>query len=65
MGNDYSKPTRKDSNELSLILQGLKGWNRGKVERCTEYGNQQMWVKSTQQAIAERVEDLGGDFEPL
>lgn len=65
LGNDYSKPTRKDSNELSLILQSLKGWNRGKVERTLDYGNQQMWEKSTQQKIAERVEELGGDFEPL
>ena len=58
LGNEFSKPTRKDSNELTLILQSLKGWSKGKVERSQEYGNQQYWHKSVEQIIKEKTENL-------
>jgi predicted P-loop ATPase len=58
LGNEFSKPTRKDSNELSLILQMMKGWSKGKIERSQEYGNQQYWFKSQEQILAENTENL-------
>lgn len=58
LGNDYTKPTRKDSNELTLILQMMKGWSKGKVERSQEFGNQQYWRKSDAQVVAEKTNDL-------
>lgn len=45
LGNDFSKPTRRESNELTLILQSIGGWERGKVERHTEFGNQMFWYR--------------------
>jgi predicted P-loop ATPase len=65
LNNDHSKPTRKDSNEISLILQSLKGWSKGKVERSQEYGNQQYWVKSKEQSLKEKFEDLPDTFDIL
>ena len=44
--NDFSKPTRKDSNELALILQSLGGWERGKVEHTNTFGNQLYWYRT-------------------
>jgi predicted P-loop ATPase len=43
--NDFSKPTRRESNEITLILQSIGGWERGKIERHNEFGNQMFWYK--------------------
>jgi predicted P-loop ATPase len=43
--NDFSKPTRKDSNELALILQSLGEWERGKIEHTNSFGNQLYWYR--------------------
>ena len=46
LDNTYSKPTKKDSNEIALILQGLEGWERDKTKsRFGSYGVQQCWTK--------------------
>ena len=45
LNNEFSKPTRRESNELTLILQNL-GWVRGKIEHHGHYGNQLFWHKS-------------------
>ena len=45
LDNDFSKPTRRESNEITLILQSVGGWERGKIERHSEFGNQQFWYK--------------------
>ena len=45
LNNEYSKPTRRESNEITLILQSLGGWERGKVERHNEFGNQMFWYR--------------------
>ena len=47
LGNEFSKPTRRDSNEITLILQSIGGWERGKVERHSIFGNQMFWVRQT------------------
>ena len=43
LDNQFSKPTRRESNEIALILQSIGGWERTKVERHSEFGNQQFW----------------------
>jgi predicted P-loop ATPase len=58
LGNEHSKPTRKDSNEITLILQSLSGWSKGKIERSQEYGNQQHWNKSAEKSFAEKTDNL-------
>lgn len=43
---DFSKPTKKDSNELSIIMQGFEGWEKAtKVKRFGEFGVQKYWYK--------------------
>jgi predicted P-loop ATPase len=44
LDNDFSKPTRRESNEITLILQSIGGWERGKIEKHQAFGNQLFWV---------------------
>jgi predicted P-loop ATPase len=55
--NEYSKPTRRESNEITLILQSLGGWERGKVERHSEFGNQMFWYRTQPRKLPE-IDDL-------
>ena len=48
LDNQFTKPTRKESNELTLILQSIGGWERGKVIHHAHYGNQLFWNKKEQ-----------------
>lgn len=60
--NEYAKPTRKESNEIALILQGFEGWERGKSpERLEVYGTQRCWHKKLETRFAElpEIEDEG------
>jgi predicted P-loop ATPase len=45
LDNEYSKPTRRESNEITLILQSIGGWERGKVEHHPSFGNQMFWKR--------------------
>ena len=55
LGNDFAKPTRRESNEIALILQSLSGWVRDeKPSRSNEYGLQRFWHKTKEG----RFEDL-------
>lgn len=58
---DYSKPTKKDSNDISTILQGIEGWKKSnKAKRLGEYGVQKFWFKTTQ-TWADEVSDMDED----
>ena len=38
------KPTRKDSNEIALIMQNMTGWERQETpRRFKDYGSQKIW----------------------
>ena len=55
LDNAFSKPTRKDSNDISLILQSMSGWVRdGKTTRDPEYGVQRYWRRT----LESRFENL-------
>lgn len=44
--NEFSRPTKKDSNEIGLILRGLSGWERcSKPKRFADLGLQKYWKK--------------------
>jgi predicted P-loop ATPase len=46
LDNEFTKPTRRESNEIALILQSLSGWERDeKPTRSNEYGLQRFWHK--------------------
>lgn len=57
LDNMFSKPTRKESNDIALMLQSIQGWERGKRER-TEYGIQLCWHKTKDQVDKELLSDL-------
>ena len=45
-GYQFSKPTKKDSNEIALILQSLGDWQRlDKPKRISGFGLQKVWVR--------------------
>ena len=40
------KPTRKDSNEIALIMQNMEGWVRkDNPKRFKDYALQKFWLK--------------------
>ncbi len=44
--NEYAKPTRKDSCDISLIMQNFPEWERQAIpKRFTEYGLQRYWKR--------------------
>lgn len=44
LDNTYAKPTRKDSNDIVLILQNMDGWQRDRNgSNFPPYGYQQCW----------------------
>ena len=49
---EFSKPTKKDSNEISLILQNFDEWEKqDKPKRLPNYGVQKVWVKDLNEDI--------------
>ena len=55
LDNQFSKPTRRESNEIALILQSFNGWVRDdKPSRSADYGLQRFWHKTNEA----RFEDL-------
>lgn len=58
---DFSKPTKKDSNDLSTIMQQMSGWEKSKkVKRFAEYGVQKYWFR-TGKTWANEVASMGDD----
>lgn len=46
LGNECTKPTKRDSMEISLIMSGMKDWEKSeKTVRFGEYGPQKCWVR--------------------
>ena len=59
--NEYSKPTKKDSNDISTILQSMDGWQKSnKPKRFPDYGVQKYWFKS-EPTWADEVADMDED----
>ena len=55
LGEDRTKPTRKESNEISLIMQSFGVWDRSeKTKRIGKYGMQRYWTrKKTEEGFLE------------
>lgn len=64
LGDGFRKPTRKESNDISLILQSLGVWERlKKVKRMGKYGVQKVWRrKKVNDDFCEMSECEGLDF---
>ena len=61
LDNEFSKPTRRESNELTLILQSISGWERGKVEYHSAFGNQMFWIRTEPRKLP-NIEDDDLEF---
>lgn len=46
LNNQFTKPSKRDSVEISLIMNNLQGWNKEKkAVRIGDYGPQKCWVR--------------------
>lgn len=50
LNNDHSKPSKKDSNDISLIFQSL-GWIVCERKRINTYGQQRVWKRAKPKEI--------------
>ena len=58
LGNTYSKPSKKDSNEISLILQSTGEWERQEhTKRIGNYGVQKVWKRNNSDSHISDAED--------
>lgn len=50
LGYQFSKPSKKESNEITLILQSMPDWVKAdKVKRTTNFGVQRVWVRGDEE----------------
>lgn len=50
--HEYGKPSKKDSNEISVIMQSFPEWEKSKVPyKLGKYGNQRCWFLNKQMKI--------------
>lgn len=49
------KPSKRDSNDISLIMQNMEGWEKSKsAHRYGEYGVQKVWTKVRKETADEK-----------
>jgi len=52
--SEFSKPAKKDSQEIGIIMQSFQEWERQeKAKRFSEYGLQRWWAKNRRPAESE------------
>ncbi|MBR5772236.1 MAG: hypothetical protein IKY00_03390, partial [Clostridia bacterium] len=45
-GSEFSNPTKKESQEIGIIMQGVAGWEKAKkTKRFGQFGVQRYWRK--------------------
>lgn len=60
-GKLVSKPSKKDSNEIGLIMQGFSDWvKQSRTKRFTKFGVQKWWAR-----VREKPEESFEDMEPF
>lgn len=58
LGNEFSKPAKKDSQEIGVIMQGMEGWiKREKVKRFADFGVQKWWARENNEET-DRYDDI-------
>jgi len=56
--NEYTKPTKKDSQEIGVIMQLIDGWKKQeKVKRFQTFGVQKWWARDNQQPVFSEILD--------
>lgn len=60
LDNPFTKPTRKDSSEIVMIIRKIGGWEKKETpERDPEFGLQRFWYKTKKNT------DIAGDIPKL
>lgn len=58
LGNEFSKPTKKESQEIGIIMQGMTDWKREEqTKRFAEYGMQRWWSRISEGESEGDLED--------
>jgi len=58
LNNEYTKPTKKDSQEIGIIMQSIPGWQKqDKVKRFAAFGVQKWWARERQISLDEPLDD--------
>ncbi len=61
-GGEYTKPTKKESQEIGMIMQSMPNWvKQDKVKRFTNFGVQKWWAREEHTA-PEMMEELEDDL---
>jgi predicted P-loop ATPase len=61
-GGEYTKPTKKESQEIGMIMQSMPNWvKQDKVKRFTNFGVQKWWARE-EHTSAEMMEELEDDL---
>ena len=59
--SEFSKPSKKDSNEIGLIMQSMSGWEKQPaVKRFDDFGVQKWWMR-----VREKPQIPVSDMEPF
>ena len=59
--SEFSKPSKKDSNEIGLIMQVFAQWEKqSSTKRFTKFGVQKWWAR-----VREKPEESFEDMEPF
>lgn len=62
LGNDFSKPSKKESNEIGVIMQSLQDWEKQEgTKRFVEFGVQRWWKRKYKKA--EKIEEFFDDLD--
>lgn len=62
LGNEFTKPNKKESNEIALYMQSLSEWEKqDKPKRFGDFGLQRYWTRK-QQSEKSNTEDLLSDL---
>ena len=61
--SEYSKPTRKDSSEIAVIMQSMSGWVKQKnPKRFPAYGLQKWWSKTDSEEKQAEIVQIDEDL---
>ena len=61
--NDYGKPSKKDSQEIGIMMQSIDGWiKQDKAKRFADFGLQRWWAREENTDIEPIKLDLDGDL---
>lgn len=66
LGNDYNKPTKKESNEIAIIIQASGEWEGAeKPKRFLDYGIQKYWIRTSNKIKEDKLSEIDTEILPF